>query len=86
MIKLYFLTVKILTQKPTHIAAVATVLLLITKIFIVKYYDRETERDRQRDRDRETETERQRETDRETEERAGRGGGERRGETEKIRK
>ena len=39
LIKLYFSTVKILAQRPTHISAVATV-LLITKTFIVKYYDR----------------------------------------------
>ena len=35
LIKLYFSTVKILAQRPTHISAVVTV-LLITKIFIVK--------------------------------------------------
>ena len=49
MIKLYFSKVKILAQRPTHISAVATV-LLITKT------DRETggqtERERQRDRQR----------------------------------
>ena len=39
MIKLYFPTVKILAQRPTRISAVATV-LLITKTFVVKYYDR----------------------------------------------
>ena len=39
MIKLYFSTVKILAQRQTHISAVATV-LLITKTFTVKYYDR----------------------------------------------
>ena len=39
VIKLYFSTVKILPQRPTHISAVATV-LLITKTFTVKYYDR----------------------------------------------
>ena len=39
VIKLYFSTVKILAQRPTHISAVATV-LLITKIFRVKYFDR----------------------------------------------
>ena len=38
-IKLYFSTVKILAQRPTHISAVATVLLL-TKTFTVKYHDR----------------------------------------------
>ena len=42
MIKLYFSTVKILPRRPTHISAVATV-LLITKTFIVKYYDRRTQ-------------------------------------------
>ena len=39
MIKLYFSTVKLLAQRPTHISAVATV-LLITKTFVMKYYDR----------------------------------------------
>ena len=39
LIKLYFSTMKILAQRPTHISAVATV-LLITKTFAVKYYDR----------------------------------------------
>ena len=41
LIELYFSTVKILllAQRPTHMSAVATV-LLITKTFIVKYYDR----------------------------------------------
>ena len=38
-IKLYFSTVKILAQRPTHLSAVATV-LLITKTCTVKYYDR----------------------------------------------
>ena len=38
LIKLYFSTMKILAQRPTHIYAVATV-LLITKTFTVKYYD-----------------------------------------------
>ena len=37
--ELYFSTVKILAQRPTHIFAVPTV-LLITKTFTVKYYDR----------------------------------------------
>ena len=36
MIELYSSTVKILAQRPTHISAVAAV-LLITKIFRVKY-------------------------------------------------
>ena len=40
MIKLYFSTVKILAQRLTHISAVATVLLILTQTFIVKYYDR----------------------------------------------
>ena len=71
MIELYFSTVKILAQRPTHISAVATV-LPITKTFTVKYYyRRERERyrqtDRQTDRDRHRETERQRETEAETE-------------------
>ena len=39
LIELYFSTVKILAQRPTHMSAVATV-LLITKTFIVEYYDR----------------------------------------------
>ena len=39
MIGLYFSTVKILAQRPTHISAVATI-LLITKTFTVKYYYR----------------------------------------------
>ena len=39
MIELYFSTVKILAQRLTHISAVATV-LLITKTFTVKYYER----------------------------------------------
>ena len=37
-VKLYFSTVKI-AHRPTHISAVATV-LLITKTFTVEYYDR----------------------------------------------
>ena len=37
--ELYFSTVKILTQRPTHISAVATI-PLITKTFTVKYYYR----------------------------------------------
>ena len=49
MIELYFSTVKILAQSPTHISAVATV-LLITKTFTVKYYYRERERERERER------------------------------------
>ena len=49
MINLHFSTVKILAQRPTDISArrqnrenttVATTVLLITKTFIVKYYDR----------------------------------------------
>ena len=58
MIELYFSTVKTLAQRPTHISAVATLLL---------GRDRQTERQRQRDkqRQRETETERQRVTERE---------------------
>ena len=38
MIKLYVSMVKMLAQRPTHISAVATVLLMI-KTFIVNYYD-----------------------------------------------
>ena len=47
-IKLYFSAVKILAQRPTHISAAGTVLLII-KTFIVK---RETDRDRRTKRDR----------------------------------
>ena len=43
MIELYFSTVIISAQRPTYISAVATV-LLITKTFTVKYYERERER------------------------------------------
>ena len=50
---------KILAQRPTHISAVATV-LLITKTFT------ERERERQTDRQRDRETERERQTDRQT--------------------
>ena len=39
MSELYFSTVKILAQRPTHISAVATV-LVIAKTFTIKYYDR----------------------------------------------
>ena len=39
LIELDFSTVKILAQRPSHISAVATV-LLITKTFTVKYYYR----------------------------------------------
>ena len=42
LIELYFSTVEILAQRPTHISAVATV-LLITKTLTVKYYERERE-------------------------------------------
>ena len=47
MIKLYFSTVKILAQWPTHISAVATV-LLITKKERGREGGRETERERER--------------------------------------
>ena len=60
-------TVKILAQRPTHISAVATV-LLITKTFTMKETDRQTaDRHIQTDRERETQTdgETQRQTDRE---------------------
>ena len=41
MFKIYFSTVKISAQTSTQISAVTTVdVLLITKTFIVKYYDR----------------------------------------------
>ena len=62
MIKLYFSAVKILALRPTHISAVATV-LLITKTFTVKYSrDRQTDRQRETETHRETHTERQRES------------------------
>ena len=60
MTELYFSTVKILAQRPTHISAVATV-LLITKTFTVKYYDRRLERERGREREGERERGRERE-------------------------
>ena len=63
LIELYFSTLKILAQRPTHISALAAA-LLITKTFIVKKKKNMTERDR-RERERETETERDRETERE---------------------
>ena len=54
MIKIYFSTVNILAQSgPTHIPAVATV-LLITKTFTAKYYDRRLEREREIETDRQT--------------------------------
>jgi len=59
LIKLYFSTVKILVQRPTRVSAVATV-LLITKTFIVKYYDRRII-DKLRERQSQRETERERE-------------------------
>ena len=53
---------KILAQRPTHISAVAAV-LLITKTFTVKYYgrrqrqtDRQTQKDRDRQRQKQTES------------------------------
>ena len=66
---------KILAQRPTHISAVATVLLII-KTFTVKHYDRriwtnrtsrERERQRQTDRQRQREAQTEKETDRQTE-------------------
>ena len=51
LIKLYFSTVKILAQRPTHISAVATV-LRITKTFIVKHYDRRIQTKRERESER----------------------------------
>ena len=62
MIKLYFSTVQIIPQRPTHISAVATV-LLITRTFIVQYYERK----RQTQTDRQTEKGTDRQTDRQTE-------------------
>ena len=44
MTELYFSTVKILAQRPTHISAVATV-LLITKTFTQRERERERERE-----------------------------------------
>ena len=46
MIKLYFTTVKILAQRPTHISAVATV-LLITRERERERREREREREKQ---------------------------------------
>ena len=63
-IELYFSTVKILAQRPTHISAVATV-LLITKTFTMKETDRQTA-DRHIQTDRERETQRDAETQRQT--------------------
>ena len=57
MIEIAFSTVKILAQRPTHISAVATV-LLITKTLT------ETERERDRDRETERQTDRQRQRQR----------------------
>ena len=57
-------TVKILAQRPTHISAVATV-LLITKTFTMKETDRQTA-DRHIQTDRERETQRDAETQRQT--------------------
>ena len=54
MIELYFSTVKILAQRPTHISAVATV-LLITKTFTVKYYYRRLQRGYREKREKERE-------------------------------
>ena len=51
MTELYFSTVKILAQRPTHISAER---------------ERERERDRDRDRDRDSDRQRQTETDRQT--------------------
>ena len=56
LIKLYFSTVKILAHRPTHISAVATVLLIT---------ERERETDRQTDRQTETQRETQRQRERE---------------------
>ena len=58
---------KILAQRPTHISADATV-LLITKTFTVKYYDRRIQTNRTSIIIiiNETDTDRQRQTDRES--------------------
>ena len=50
MIELYFSTVKILAQRPTHISAVATV-LLITKTFTVRKREIKNNNVRARQRD-----------------------------------
>ena len=57
MVKHYFSAMKILAQRPTHIFAVVTVLLLIKAL---RERERESETDRQTDRQTETETDRQR--------------------------
>ena len=57
LIELYFSTVKMLAQRPTHISAVATI-LLITKTFTVKYYDSRLEKERELASGRERESER----------------------------
>ena len=54
VIKLYFSTVKILAQRPIHISAVATV-LLITKTVIVKHYSRRERGWRKKQIDKQTE-------------------------------
>ena len=74
MTELYFSTVKILAQTPTHISVVATV-LLITTAFTVKYYNRRLQTNiasiiiivtgRERERDRNVGRERGRERERE---------------------
>ena len=64
MIKLYFSTVKILAQRPTHISAVATV-LLITKTFN-PHSEREREREREEKRTEEKKADRDRDRKRQT--------------------
>ena len=48
MIKLYFSTVKILAQRPTHISAIATVLLITETVTVKEREQRERERERER--------------------------------------
>ena len=55
MIELYFSTVKILAQRPTHISAIATVLLITKR-------EREIDRQRQREIQRDRQTDRQRDS------------------------
>ena len=57
MIERYFSTAKRLAQRPTHISAVAIV-LLITKTFAEREREREGEREREKERKTQRETER----------------------------
>ena len=56
MIELYFSTVKILAQRPTHISAVATV-LLITKTFTEKEEEQEQENEKEQEQEQEVKEE-----------------------------